>query len=100
MIVPIGAWAMREACRQAVELARRRPGGSERLVGPVPSRRACNKWCSRRWRRAVSNPIALEIEITESIFLEGSEETLRLLHGLRSIGVRIALDDFGTGYSH
>jgi EAL domain-containing protein (putative c-di-GMP-specific phosphodiesterase class I) len=44
-------------------------------------------------------PARLEIEITESIFLEGGETTLRLLHSLRSLGVRIALDDFGTGYS-
>jgi EAL domain-containing protein (putative c-di-GMP-specific phosphodiesterase class I) len=45
------------------------------------------------------NPARLEVEITESIFLEGSEATLRILHSLRSLGVRIALDDFGTGYS-
>ena len=44
-------------------------------------------------------PDRLEVEITESIFLEGGEATLRLLHGLRTLGVRIALDDFGTGYS-
>ena len=39
------------------------------------------------------------MEITESIFLDGGDTTLRLLHALRAIGVRIALDDFGTGYS-
>ena len=44
-------------------------------------------------------PDRLEVEITESIFLEGSETTLKLLHALRSVGVRVALDDFGTGYS-
>jgi EAL domain-containing protein (putative c-di-GMP-specific phosphodiesterase class I) len=44
-------------------------------------------------------PGRLEVEITESIFLEGGEATLRLLHSLRALGVRIALDDFGTGYS-
>ena len=44
-------------------------------------------------------PNRLEVEITESIFLEGGEATLRLLHSLRALGVRIALDDFGTGYS-
>ena len=44
-------------------------------------------------------PDRLEVEITESIFLDGGEATLRLLHQLRSLGVRIALDDFGTGYS-
>src|SRR5207302_11341204 len=44
-------------------------------------------------------PARLEVEITESIFLEGSDATLRLLHSLRSLGVRIALDDLRTGYS-
>ena len=44
-------------------------------------------------------PSRLELEITESIFLEGLDTTNRMLHGLRAIGVRIALDDFGTGYS-
>jgi EAL domain-containing protein (putative c-di-GMP-specific phosphodiesterase class I) len=44
-------------------------------------------------------PGRLEVEITESIFLEGSDATLKLLHSLRSLGVRVALDDFGTGYS-
>ena len=44
-------------------------------------------------------PERLEIEITESVFLDGGDSTLKLLHSLRSIGVRVALDDFGTGYS-
>jgi len=44
-------------------------------------------------------PDRLEIEITESIFLERSDSTLQLLHTLRGLGVRVALDDFGTGYS-
>jgi EAL domain-containing protein (putative c-di-GMP-specific phosphodiesterase class I) len=44
-------------------------------------------------------PNRLEVEITESIFLDGGEATLRLLHALRALGIRIALDDFGTGYS-
>jgi EAL domain-containing protein (putative c-di-GMP-specific phosphodiesterase class I) len=41
----------------------------------------------------------LELEITESILLEGSENNLRILEQLHQLGVRIALDDFGTGYS-
>ena len=41
----------------------------------------------------------LELEITESIFIEDTAAALRQLHALHAIGVRIALDDFGTGYS-
>jgi EAL domain-containing protein (putative c-di-GMP-specific phosphodiesterase class I) len=41
----------------------------------------------------------LELEITESIFLENSESNLALLSQLRDLGVKISMDDFGTGYS-
>ena len=41
----------------------------------------------------------LELEVTESVFLQDSEGSLDVLRRLRALGVRIALDDFGTGYS-
>jgi EAL domain-containing protein (putative c-di-GMP-specific phosphodiesterase class I) len=44
-------------------------------------------------------PNRLELEITESLFIDNVEATLGSLHSLRALGVRIALDDFGTGYS-
>ncbi|MGI3778696.1 MAG: EAL domain-containing protein, partial [Janthinobacterium lividum] len=44
-------------------------------------------------------PQRLELEITESVFLEKVDATLACLHALRSRGIHIALDDFGTGYS-
>ncbi|MBB6357574.1 diguanylate cyclase (GGDEF)-like protein/PAS domain S-box-containing protein [Aminobacter aganoensis] len=44
-------------------------------------------------------PPRLELEITESVLLQGSERNLALLHSLRNMGVKIALDDFGVGYS-
>ena len=98
LIVQIGAWAMQEACRQAVQwpdpirvavnvstVQFRRPGLAHVIVQALQS--------------SGLRPDRLEIEITESIFLDNSDSTLRLLHSLRALGVRIALDDFGTGYS-
>jgi len=41
----------------------------------------------------------LELEITESVFIDDADGALRRLHMLRDLGVRVALDDFGTGYS-
>jgi diguanylate cyclase (GGDEF)-like protein len=98
LIVPIGSWVVREACAQA-------------STWPDNIRVAVNVSAVQFHRGAVQEtvlraladtglkPDRLEVEITESIFLEGGESTLRLLHGLRELGVRIALDDFGTGYS-
>lgn len=98
LIVPIGAWALRQACRDAVawpshirvavnasSVQFRRGGFQETVVQALGG--------------SGLEPARLEIEITESIFLEGSDAILKLLHGLRGLGVRIALDDFGTGYS-
>ncbi|MGY4712647.1 putative bifunctional diguanylate cyclase/phosphodiesterase [Mycolicibacterium sp. CBM1] len=42
---------------------------------------------------------AMSVEITEDVFLEGLEQTTRVLHELRAAGIRIAIDDFGSGYS-
>jgi EAL domain-containing protein (putative c-di-GMP-specific phosphodiesterase class I) len=44
-------------------------------------------------------PAQLELEITESVLLDETEATLKTLHQLRGLGVRVSLDDFGTGYS-
>jgi EAL domain-containing protein (putative c-di-GMP-specific phosphodiesterase class I) len=44
-------------------------------------------------------PTRLELEITESVLLQESDDTLAMLHQLRELGIRISMDDFGTGYS-
>ena len=98
LIVPIGAWVIREACNRAA-------GWPEHIriavnVSPVQFHRgALNDTILRALAVSGLAPGRLEVEITESIFLEGGDATLKLLHSLRSLGVRVALDDFGTGYS-
>ena len=98
LIVPIGAWVVREACAQAAQWPKHIRIAVN--VSPVQFHRgALHDTILRALAVSGLAPGRLEVEITESIFLEGSEATLRLLHSLRSLGVRVALDDFGTGYS-
>ena len=98
LIVPIGAWVIREACAQAARWPE--PIRIAVNVSPVQFHRgALHDTIVRALAASGLAPQRFEVEITESIFLEGSEATLKLLHELRSLGVRVALDDFGTGYS-
>lgn len=98
MMEEVGAWVIRNACRQAA------------------------RWSDLNWRvavnldaqqltpellRIVDESLAesgleagrLELEVTEKDILKNSEEASALLHALRERGVRLVLDDFGTGYS-
>jgi diguanylate cyclase (GGDEF)-like protein len=98
LIVPIGAWVIREACAQAASWPEHVRVAVN--VSPVQFHRgSLHDTILQALAGSRLEPQRLEVEITESVFLEGSETTLRLLHSLRSLGVRIALDDFGTGYS-
>jgi diguanylate cyclase (GGDEF)-like protein len=98
LIVPIGEWVLKEACRHAV-------------TWPDDVRVAVNFSTVQFGAPGLKNlvfqalatsglaPDRLEVEITESLFLESSGQILEMLHGLKQVGVRIALDDFGTGFS-
>jgi diguanylate cyclase (GGDEF)-like protein len=98
LIVAIGEWALKTATRQAMRWP------SDILIAvnlsPVQFR-------SQRLLGAVVAaldethlpPGRLELEITESTFLEAGETTMASLRDLKALGVKIALDDFGTGYS-
>jgi diguanylate cyclase (GGDEF)-like protein len=98
LIVPIGAWVIREACARAAHWPE-----NVRVAVNVSAvqfhRGALHETILRALADTGLSPDRLEVEITESIFLDGGDTTLRLLHALRTLGVRIALDDFGTGYS-
>ncbi|MGQ0558052.1 MAG: putative bifunctional diguanylate cyclase/phosphodiesterase [Sphingosinicella sp.] len=98
LIVPIGAWVAQEACRQAATWP-----DDIRVAVNISSVQFGKSGLAEMLVQALGasglDPRRLEVEITESVFLESSEATLKVLHALRGLGIRIALDDFGTGFS-
>ena len=98
LIIPIGEWVLREACRQAASW----PDHISVAVNVSPKQFATPNIANTVFQAlgtAGLDPARLELEITESIFIANVQKTLATLHSLRNLGVRIALDDFGTGYS-
>ena len=98
MIVPIGSWVLEQSCQLATTWQNSLSVAVN--ISPV-------QFKSGKLVDAVSAALGkyglaahrLELEITESILLEKSSETLDILKSLKELGVSIALDDFGTGYS-
>ena len=98
MMPRIGEWVIRTACAEAVKWPENVTVAVN--VSPVQFR-------SQNLVQIIVNALAttglaanrLEIEITEALLLEHTEDTLRILNQLHALGVRIAMDDFGTGYS-
>lgn len=98
LIIPIGEWVIREACRQAALWPEELRMAVN--ISPLQFRSAnLSNVIIQSLAASGISPSRLELEITESIFIENVENTLKCLHNLRNVGVRIALDDFGTGYS-
>jgi diguanylate cyclase (GGDEF)-like protein len=98
LIMQIGEWVMREACHQA-------QGWPEPLS--VAVNLSSKQFLSPALPAMVVQALAasglppqrLELEITESAFIDNVDKTLETLHALQALGVRITLDDFGTGYT-
>ena len=98
LIYPLGAWVLRRACQQAVSW----PGQARVAVNlsPLQFRDPGLLDLIDKVLADTGLPATrLELEITESVFLDALDTTLACLHALRSRGIHIALDDFGTGYS-
>ena len=102
LILPIGEWALREACRQAY---------AWQAAGMRPLRVAVNLSAQQfRQKNLVEvvhsalhaarlEPKYLELELTESAVMQDAEKSIETLRQLSDLGVRISVDDFGTGYS-
>lgn len=98
LIIPIGAWVMRTACRQAMTW----PGEISVAVN-ISTRQFFDPTLMDTICRAMEDsklPASrLELEITESALMDDSGENLEIFAKIRGLGIKIALDDFGTGYS-
>jgi diguanylate cyclase (GGDEF)-like protein/PAS domain S-box-containing protein len=102
LIVPIGNWVLREACKQArtwmdaglplatmaVNISAMEFRDEDFLDGVF-----------RILRETGLDPAALELELTESVLMKRAESTQSILKILRGSGIQLAVDDFGTGYS-
>jgi diguanylate cyclase (GGDEF)-like protein/PAS domain S-box-containing protein len=103
LVVPLGDWVLREACR---ELARRdlgaNPGGL-RLSVNLSARQLAVPELIDTVRDVLAEtglgPARLCLEITESVLMDDVESSIEALLDLKALGVRLAIDDFGTGYS-
>lgn len=102
LILPMGDWVVRTACKQAARIVSRF-GTCPRIavnVSPIQFRKTdVLKMVSRALDAAALDPAYLEVEVTEGVLLEDSAAAMETLRGLRAMGVEIAIDDFGTGYS-
>jgi diguanylate cyclase (GGDEF)-like protein len=101
LIVEMGNWGIREACRELVEL---RKEGLElpKIAVNVSALQFNKNFCPTV--KAILDasglpPSALELELTESILMEDSHGTVKALQELKAMGLRLSIDDFGTGYS-
>jgi EAL domain-containing protein (putative c-di-GMP-specific phosphodiesterase class I) len=104
LIVPLGAFLLRAACRQAAEWRRRLPRTPEfSMAVNISGRQLCHPGFLGLVEQTIDetamDPRTLKLEITESVLLENSVQVHVVLEGLRGLSVEVALDDFGTGYS-
>jgi diguanylate cyclase (GGDEF)-like protein len=102
LIIPIGKWVFKTVCLQSIDWQKQ---------GLPPLSIAVNltarQFLDEQLLTDVSSilgetgmdPHLLEVELNESLLIHEVENTLRILTGLKALGVRIAVDDFGTGYS-
>jgi EAL domain-containing protein (putative c-di-GMP-specific phosphodiesterase class I) len=102
LIVPLGEWVLREACAQASRWPT--AGGSSLFVSVNLSARQFHEVslvsvAADALARSGLPPSRLELEITESVLMQQTEASTRMLRELEALGVRLAIDDFGTGYS-
>ncbi len=101
LIVPIGEWVLEYACQMAAEW--QKAGHEIRIAVNVSGAQFYQSdivsSVSRCLQETGLKPHNLELEVTESVFMDDITHTIETLQKLHALGVELAIDDFGTGYS-
>jgi diguanylate cyclase (GGDEF)-like protein len=101
LIVPIGEWVLQYSCEVAA--AWQKAGHNIRVAVNVSGAQFYQSdlvnYVSKVLKETGLTPRNLELEVTESVFMDDIQHTIETLQQLHSLGVELAIDDFGTGYS-
>lgn len=102
LIIPVGSWVLESACAQHARWV-----AQGLIKGTIAVNISAHQFrqadfCERvgaLLQRSGLAPGLLELEVTESVVMQGIDQVLHKLNTLRRLGVKLAIDDFGTGYS-
>jgi diguanylate cyclase (GGDEF)-like protein len=104
LIVPMGQWVLREACRQARAWQTETAGTAPLIVGVNLAasqfeRDLLPEEIAAILRETALPPERLQLEVSEAVLMRDDPRMLDRLEALKKVGVRLAIDDFGTGYA-
>jgi len=104
LIVFLGNWVLRKACEQAHRWHLANPGEPHLTMSVNVSARQFKhpdivEQVEKILRETQVDPTAIKLEVTETVTMDDADRTIRVVTGLKKLGVRLSIDDFGTGYS-